>query len=128
MSKKIDDYLDLKIRDESFGVSIERIFALKTIETFNKYVYAQFEEEIKRATRVKILYEIMKLIAQEIEENGFEVWEIADITLKGIMFDTDFDTDTGKFLMVLDERQLHHIRQAYHFGIFSIKQFTGGTK
>ena len=122
MSKKIDDYLDLKIRDESFGISIERIFALKTIETFNKYEYAQFEEEIKRGTRVRILREIMKLIAQEIEENGFEVWEIADKTLKGIMF----DTDTGKFLMVLDERQLHHIRQAYHFGIFSIKQFTGG--
>ena len=122
MSKKIDDYLDLKVKNESFGVSVERIFALKIIETFNKYEYAQFEEEIKRRTRVKILYEIMKLIAQEIEENGFEVWEIADKTLKGIMF----DTDTGKFLMVLDERQLHHIRQAYHFGIFSIKQFTGG--
>ena len=124
MSKKIDDYLDLKIRDESFGISIERIFALKTIETFNKYEYAQFEEEIKRGTRVRILREIMKLIAQEIEENGLGVLEIEGKTLKSM----GFDIDTGKRLMVLDEKQLEDIRHTYNFGVFSIKQFTGGTK
>ena len=122
MSEKIDDYLDLKVKDRSFGTHVKMEFALKIMRMFFKNTYLHFEEEIKRELRTKILHEIMKLIAQEIEENGFKVWEIADKTLKGIMF----DTDTGKFLMVLDERQLHHIRQAYHFGIFSIKQFTGG--
>ena len=122
MSKKIDDYLDLRIRDDSFGVSIERIFALKIIETFNKYEYAQFEEEIKRGSRVKILREIMKLIAQEIEENGFGALEVAGKTLKSMMF----DIDTGKRLMVLDEKQLEDIRYTYNFGLFCTKQFKGG--
>ena len=122
MSKKIDDYLDLRIRNESFGVSIERIFALKIIETFNKYEYAQFEEEIKHGTRVRILREIMKLIAQEIEENGFGALEVAGKTLKSMMF----DIDTGKRLMVLDEKQLEDIRYTYNFGLFCTKQFKGG--
>jgi len=103
---------------------LKRIFALKIIETFNKYEYAQFEEKIKRRSRVKILREIMKLIAQEIEENGFEALEVAGETLKSMMF----DIDTGKRLMVLDEKQLESIRHAYNFGIFCIKQFIGGTK
>ena len=124
MSKKMDDYLDLKIRKESFGVSIERIFALKITETFNKYEYAQFEEEIKDRSRTKILREVMKLIAQEIEENRLGVLEIEGKTLKSI----GFDIDTGKRLMVLDEKQLDNIRYVYNLGKFILKQYEGGTK
>ena len=111
MSKKIDDYLDLKIREESFGVSVEGIFILKTIETFNKNEYARFEEEIKCRTRVRIVHEIMKLVAREIEENGAKILGISDKALRSKVF----DSGKGKSLMVLDERQVKEIISLAHF-------------
>ena len=121
MSKKIDDYLDLKIKDEGFGISIERTFVFKITETFNKNEYARFEEEIKDMSRIKILREVMKLIAQEIEENGLETLEVTGEILKSMMF----DIDTGKRLMVLDKKQLEDIRRMYNFGSFCAKQLKG---
>ena len=71
---------------------------------------------------MRIMHEIMKLIAQEIEENGLGALEVEGKTLRSMMF----DIDTGKRLMVLNEDQLENIRHGYRFGIFCIKQFTGG--
>jgi len=106
MDKKLDDYLDSKVRNVSSGVGIERIFTLKIIEAFNKYEYAQFEEEIKRRTRTKILHEIMKLVAQEIVESGDVSLEISGSVLRGRIF------DKGRALMIVDGVQLRKIKFA----------------
>ena len=106
MSKKIDDYLDLKVKDRSFSTHVKMEFALKIIEAFNKYEYAQSEEEIKNRARTKILHEIMKLIAQEIEENGNVGIEISGGILRGKIFDKD------RALMIVDRGQLREMKFA----------------
>ena len=89
MSKKIDDYLDLNIRDNSSSIIIEGSFTFKTIQEFHKNAYSQFEEEIKCISRMMLLNEITKLISKEIEENGDKILEISGKVLKSRIFGSD---------------------------------------
>jgi len=78
-------------------------------------------EETKNMPRTKILCEIMKLIAREIEENGLEVLEVTGEILKSMRF----DIETEKYLMVLDKKQLENIKRVYNFGSFCAKLLKG---
>lgn len=81
MSNKLDDYLGLEVRDYGCGVTIKRTFTLEVTEIFSKKEYIRFQEEIKHRLRTEILHELMKLVAQEIEENGIGLRKTADEAL-----------------------------------------------
>jgi len=89
MSKKIDDYLDLNVRDNGPSIIIEGSFTFKTIQEFHKNVYSQFEEELRYMSKMTLLNEIMELITKEIKENGDKILEISGKVLKSRMFGSD---------------------------------------
>ena len=112
MSKKIDDYLDLKVElDDNSNIVVEMKISLKEQRIFDKTYYFLHKKEIESELKHMIKCRLMELITQDIEINGIQEATLANKPLKCKLA----NIIGYKLLMVIDGEQLEKMHDLIYF-------------